>query len=254
MKFELDKFAHIESPLQRWDTRWKLGACALFVVATVSLRTPWVAAAALLIAAGLIAVGRLPASEVGLRIRPVIIVVVVIACVLAISSPGERFDLAGVPLSQDGVRAGALVAAKALAVVLALVALVSSSPTQRTWAAMRQLYVPAGLVQVFHLAYRYVFVIHAESRAVQVAMRARGFRPELRGRSLAVLGNAVGMLLIRSTERAERVYLAMQARGYDGSFPLTEPWRTRTSDIMKFTGLGLLSVLLIAGDFALTAC
>jgi cobalt/nickel transport system permease protein len=156
----------------------------------------------------------------------------------------------GLPLSHSGLVTAGLVTAKALAVLLALVALVSSAPAQRTWAAMRKLNVPAGLVQVLHLAYRYVFVIHSESRAVQTAMRARGFRAGLAGRSLSVLGNAVGMLLIRSTERAERVYLAMQARGFDGSFPTTDGWQTRTSDVMNFIALAGISLLLVLADLA----
>jgi cobalt/nickel transport system permease protein len=193
----------------------------------------------------------MPIGEVLHRLKPVAVVVGVIAVVLAMTAPGERVAWAGVSWSQSGLAVGGLVAAKALAVVLALVALVSSSPARQTWAAMRRLHVPAGIVQVFHLAYRYVFVIQSESRAVQTAMRARGYRARLNVHSLSILGNAVGMLLIRSTERAERVYLAMQARGFDGSFPASEDWRTRGSDIIKFVLLAGAAAGLVAFDFVL---
>lgn len=234
MDLELDKFAHIDSSLRRWDARWKLAAGGVFVIATVVLDSLPLALLALASGAGLVLVGRLPWSGVLARLKPVGVVVLAIAGLLAFTAPGERVGVAGLPLSRDGLITGGLVGAKTLAIVLTLVALVSSSPAQQTWAAMRKLHVPAGLVQIFHLAYRYVFVIHSESRAVQTAMRARGFRARLDGRSLSVLGNAIGMLLIRSTERAERVYLAMQARGFDGSFPSSEGWQTRRSDILKF--------------------
>ncbi|HOA73384.1 MAG TPA: cobalt ECF transporter T component CbiQ [Phycisphaerae bacterium] len=253
MKLDLDKFAHIDSPLRRWDARWKLAAAAVFVTAVILLRTAQTAVPAVVLAGALVLLGRMPLREVLHRVKPAAVVVGVVVMVLAITAPGERVAWAGLSWSRGGLAAGGLVAAKALAVVLALVALVSSSPTRQIWAAMRRLHVPAGLVQVFHLAYRYVFVIQSESRAVQTAMRARGYRAKLNPHNLSVLGNVVGMLLIRSTERAERVYLAMQARGFDGSFPTLEEWRTRGSDIIKFVLLAGASAALVAVDFGLAS-
>lgn len=250
MNIDLDRFAHIDSPLRRWDARWKLAAGAILVVCTVCLRTMPMALAALLLALSLGAAGRLPLREAAARVKAPALVITAIMLILALTAPGDRVHLLGIPLSRAGLAAATLVGAKAFAVVVGLMALVSSSPTQRLWAAMRRLHVPAGLVQVFHLAYRYVFVIQSESRAVHNAMQARAFRRNVSTRSLAVLGNAIGMLLIRSTERAERVYLAMQARGFDGTFPVTEAWSTRTSDIVKAAVVVALSLALLAGDLA----
>jgi cobalt/nickel transport system permease protein len=251
VNLELDRFAHVESPLRRWDARWKLAASALFVVATVSLQHPASAVAAMTAGFGLVGLGRLPWGEVGRRIGPVVAIICVIAAVLAVGGQGPRTEIGGVPLSRTGLMTGLLVAAKALAVVTSLVALVSTSPAQVTLAALRRLHVPAGLVQVLQLAYRYVFLMHAELRGVQAAMRARGFAARADRRSLGVLGNTVGMLLIRSTERAERVYLAMQARGFDGTFPAVGEWRTATSDIVKTGGLAALTLGLVVFDIAL---
>lgn len=49
-------------------------------------------------------------------------------------------------------------------------------------------------------------------------MRARGFKSGLNGHSLRSLANLVGMLLVRSVDRAERVHAAMLCRGYNGRF------------------------------------
>lgn len=245
---ELDRFAHIDSPLQRWDARWKLAAAAVFVVATILLRHIGPALVAVGVSLSLIAVGRLPCKGVLQRVRPVIILMLIIVGTLALTGSGGRTCFGAIPLSRSGLATGMLVAAKALAIVLALVALVSTTPAWRTLAAMRRLHLPGGLVQVTHLAYRYVFLIQTESRAVQTAMRARGFRSGLDRRSFTVLGNAIGMLLIRSTERAERVYLAMQARGFDGSFRPGEPFVTNPSDVLAFVAVALLSLMPLLAD------
>lgn len=42
------------------------------------------------------------------------------------------------------------------------------------------------------------------------------------GLELRHVGSLIGQLLLRSVDRAERVYAAMQCRGFDGTFPAAE--------------------------------
>jgi cobalt/nickel transport system permease protein len=248
VKLDLDQFAAISSPFQRWDARWKLTACAVFVIATLLLQQTPTAVIALAVGLAMVLAARLPVPDVARRLKPVMLVVLAVALVLAFTGGGDLRYVWQVPLSRSGSRTAVLIGAKALAVALSLVACISTSPAHRVLAAMHQLHLPAGLVQVIHLAYRYVFLLQTESRAVQTAMKARAFRSSLKARSLSVLGNVVGMLLIRSTERAERVYLAMQARGFDGSFPIGEPWHTRGADVAKCAVLMIIALLLVVRD------
>lgn len=73
--------------------------------------------------------------------------------------------------------------------------------------------VPALLVTTLALMYRYLFVLVEEMERMQRARRSRTFR---RDRAAAWRGSAqvAGQLFVRSSERAERVYLAMCARGW----------------------------------------
>lgn len=68
---------------------------------------------------------------------------------------------------------------------------------------------------------RYLDVVAAEVRRTRVAMAARGHNPRtvFDAKPLAV---ASGALFIRSYERGERVHQAMLARGYDGTWPLSD--------------------------------
>ena len=69
------------------------------------------------------------------------------------------------------------------------------------------------LITVLALMYRYVFVVIDEVERLQRARASRTFLP---GRAVAWRGGAgvVGQLFVRSSERAERVYAAMCARGW----------------------------------------
>jgi cobalt/nickel transport system permease protein len=72
---------------------------------------------------------------------------------------------------------------------------------------------PAVMLTTLALMYRYLPVLAEESRRMQ---RARASRTFCRGRRQAweTLSAILGRLFIRSVERAERIYLAMCARGW----------------------------------------
>lgn len=230
---ELDRFACIDSPVRRWDPRWKLVAGAIFAGAVAFVHQPAAAMAALVVAVGLAATARLPARGVLQRLRAVGLIIAAFVVVLALTGQGERVAVFGLPLSRSGLRTGVLMGLRALAIVLSLLVVTSTAPTQQTFAALRALRVPESLVQVLHLSYRYLFLMQAESRSIRTAMRARGHVFRFNGRTFAVLGNVIGMLLIRSMERADRVYLAMTARGFDGRFRPREQWHSCPADAVK---------------------
>ena len=73
--------------------------------------------------------------------------------------------------------------------------------------------VPALLVTTLALMHRYLFVLVEEMERMQRARRSRTF---VAGRSATWRNSAqvAGQLFVRCSERAERVYLAMCARGW----------------------------------------
>lgn len=76
---------------------------------------------------------------------------------------------------------------------------------------------PVLLVAMLSFMYRYIFILWDELARLQQARDARDFgRGTLKQRWI---NNAhlIGLLLLRSMERAERTHQAMLARGWDGS-------------------------------------
>ena len=220
-----------ESPVARWDARWKLAALLVASAGVATLRSPTLAAVALLAAIALAAVSRLPARAiaarlglVGLAVLPVLVVV---------------------PLTLDNGTSAALgVAGRALAIGVFALVLARTAPPDRTFAAAHALRVPAALVQVAQLAHRYAFLFAAEGRRVRIALATRGFRMRTNAQTYRTLGHAVGGLLVRGGDRAERVAASMRCRGFDGTFRTATPFRTATADVLAFA-------LVVAGTAAL---
>ena len=105
--------------------------------------------------------------------------------------------------------------------VQAATLLVFTTPFHDLLEGLARLKLPVLMVAIISLMYRYLAVLTGEANRM---MRARASRaavlPGARRPGAVwqarVVGNMVGALFIRSYERSERVYLAMQSRGYSG--------------------------------------
>jgi cobalt/nickel transport system permease protein len=97
--------------------------------------------------------------------------------------------------------------------VLTMLLLTWTTPFHGILRELRRLRLPGVMLTTVALMYRYLPLLGEESRRMQ---RARACRTFKRGRLFAWqnLAAIIGRLFIRSTERAERIYLAMCARGW----------------------------------------
>ena len=94
--------------------------------------------------------------------------------------------------------------------------LVASSGIGRICAALRRLHVPAVLVTLLLLTYRYVTVMSEEAAVMTDAYHLRA--PKQKGIEYSAWGSFLGQLLLRSMDRADEIWQAMQLRGYHGHF------------------------------------
>jgi cobalt/nickel transport system permease protein len=197
----LSPYQHGVSRVHEWSAGRKLGTALIGVVLVVLLpRGAWSAYAAA--AAGLIAVAlaaRLDLRQLGLRVLLVEPFVIGIA-LLALLRPG------GLPVFLS-------IVAKSTLCLAIMVLLTATTRFTDLLGVLWRVRVPALLVTTLALMYRYLFVLLDESARMQRARRSRTFVPS---RTDAWRGAAevAGLLFVRASERAERVYLAMCARGW----------------------------------------
>jgi len=147
-------------------------------------------------------------------------------------------------VTHEGVVLAAVITLRCNAILMVCMALLATMPLVQLGHALVHLHVPAKLVRVFLLFLRYFSVLEGEYSRLRLAMKVRGFRPRTNRHTYRTLAWLVGMLLVRSLERAERVYAAMKCRGYRGEFYLPHhfSFRWRDAVFVLFAGV-LLSVL-----------
>lgn len=127
--------------------------------------------------------------------------------------------------------------------VLLLLLLVNTTPFMDLVWTLRWFRMPSLLSDMIMFTYRFIFVMLDEVERMRLARRSRGFRG---GRSLLdkeafkVLSNTIGMIFLRSYRRADRVYLALLSRGYDGKVRTLGGYHLRIRD----AGMGLAFVII----------
>lgn len=215
-------YRHAEGPLHRLRPEVKLATTLLFVVAVVA--TPreafWAfgAHAALVVAAA--AAGRLPP---GFLLRRLLVETpfLLFAVFLPFFGQGERLEVIGLSLSRAGLWAAWNILAKATLGAAASVILASTTRVADLLKAFTRLRFPRVLTAMMGFMVRYLDVVAGDLGRMRIAQQSRAYRPHWFGQARA-LGALAGTLFVRSYERGERVYLAMQARGYQGVMPELE--------------------------------
>jgi cobalt/nickel transport system permease protein len=99
--------------------------------------------------------------------------------------------------------------------VFAVALLTSTTNFPDLLRGFQRLKVPTIFVEIVALAWRYIFVLREETTRMLRARDARAWHARFAWQTWA-LGLMIGTLFLRTYERAERVYHAMQARGYQG--------------------------------------
>lgn len=95
--------------------------------------------------------------------------------------------------------------------------------------AMQRLGVPEAFTSQLLFLYRYIFVLMEEAMKILRARDMRSFGKK--GRELRVFINLIGVLFLRTMERAERIYKAMLARGFDGKISSVKRYSLTVADI-----------------------
>jgi len=245
----LERYEAGSSLIHKADARVKLPVTVAYIFAvTLTPVGHWLALA--LMAAPLpvaILLGRLSPLLV-LRRSALALPFILAAVPLMFTKEGETlFTLPpfGWDASRQGLVAVITILTKSWLSVTAAVVLTATTSAVDLVRALRSLAVPRILVATVSFMYRYIFVIGEEALRL---MRARDSRSaNVEGRKsggtawwrAGIIGNMAGSLFLRSYERSERVYAAMQARGYDGEprFLWNPPWRAAEITLGVFVAL-----------------
>lgn len=112
-----------------------------------------------------------------------------------------------------GWRLMLLLVARCTLCLFAMILLSNTTPFAELLRVLRRIHVPSLLISTLALMYRYLFVLVDEAQRMKRARASRTF-VQKRPWEWKSLAGVVSQLFVRASERAERVYAAMCARGW----------------------------------------
>ena len=205
--------------VHRLDPRIRLMSAGVFSIVVALSRNFEVLTAAVLIAFLLIILAQLSVREVFKRIVLVNSFVVFLWLLLPLTFQGPgALKFGPLTLYNAGIILAAQITLKSNAILLTLIALVTTMNFSLLGYALNWLHVPDKIVQLLLMTYRYVFLIEQEYQRLIRTARIRGFRPATNLHTYKTYASIVGMLLVRSAVRAEQIYNAMLCRGFKRKF------------------------------------
>jgi cobalt/nickel transport system permease protein len=237
------RFSYGHSPLmkgergegrgERVDARVKVGCLLGLVLAAVLLPAQDAGKVVILAVAALawVVLERTPARWLAARA----LVLLPFVGLAALSLPALREI--GAPPSVYG-----LIFLRAATSLLATAAFLAGTAEAEVVGALAAYRVPAPLITTMTFALRYIRLLGAEAGRMLQARSARAAGGGTLALRAGVGGSIVGSLFIRSFERAERVSLAMEARGYRGGEVLPGRKRLHTLDLLFGAGFALFLV------------
>jgi cobalt/nickel transport system permease protein len=157
-------------------------------------------------------------------------------------------------ISGEGLRQFATIALKSWISVQAALVLAFTTPFHELVDGLRLLRLPRIMVAIISFMYRYLSVLADEARRMNRARASRSAVPEGRrgGGSILwrarVTGAMVGSLFLRSYERGERIYAAMQARGFEGEMRHLHTRRVLPGEWLALAIVALACASLVAAS------
>ena len=197
--------------------------------------------------AAVLALAKIPARFYAkLLLVPVSFAAMSIVVILFITGGGAvLLEVPGLPLAitADGANLALLLLARVFGGMCSLYFIALTTPMTEIFDLLRKLRVPAVLIDLAMLIYRFIFILIEEAgqiyRSQVMRLGYRRFRE-----SVHSFGMLAGALFIRTWESGESLVLAMDARCYDGKLGI--PSDSRPVSVPALAG-GLLYLSAVLG-------
>jgi len=216
----LDTLAAGGSFLHRLNPRAKLLTTLVFTVTVVSFGKYEISALVpyIIYPVFLISLGNLPPGYIFRKVLLVSPFAVIVGIFNPILDPDTLVTLGNFTVSGGWISFISILLRFALTVGAAMI-LIALTGFNDVCMALEQLGAPRFFALQLLFLYRYIFVLMDEGVRMVRARALRTFGG--RGLGLATYASLLGHLLLRTLDRAQRIYSAMWCRGFDGTIRTT---------------------------------
>jgi len=231
----MDELGRLDTPLHRLDARTKIIVTVAFIIGVMSFHRYEVSALMPLFIFPFVimALGNIPAGYIFRKVAIAAPFALFVGLFNPLFDQHAVLTIGSRTISGGWLSFTSIMVRFSLTVSAALI-LVACSGIHRLCAGLEQMGVPRLFAVQLLFLYRYLFVIGEEALRMirSVQMRATG-PAALR---LHTYGTLTGHLLLRSMDRAQRIYRSMVCRGFDGQVRVLHQTRPGWRDAVFIVG------------------
>ncbi|MBI2424352.1 MAG: energy-coupling factor transporter transmembrane protein EcfT [Candidatus Hydrogenedentes bacterium] len=221
------------SPVHRVEPRVRILVAVAVTMTVYAITQAWVLGGVFVASCALVLAARIPYRDLRDRLLALNVFLVLLVLTLPWNAPGEAlFCVGGAQYSREGLYRALVLSLKANALLFVVTSLVSTIEVTRFGASLESMGMPVKLTRLLLFAARYLEIISLEYTALRRTLLVRGFKMAFTRHGLRTVGYLLGMLFVRSFERAERITAAMKCRGFDGHFPRAAATPVRSADLL----------------------
>lgn len=246
---EAETTSALQGFLQGFDPRIKVVALLTLIIAAVSTQRLTVLAMMFALATGLAVISKIRIFRL---FRQVWLGVLFFSGVIVLPAifivPGEtiaHLPVVGWAITLQGVRSAAFVIGRAETAATLSLLLVLTTPWPHVLKALGSLGVPAAVVAVLGMTYRYIFVLMQSALQMAEARQSRLIGPLDGPARRRLMMTMIGTLLAKTLALGTEVHGAMIARGYRGEVRLLDDFKTRPADwVFLLAALGVAATII----------
>ena len=244
--FYAENTARADGLLQRIDTRVKLLGILALIVPAAAARNFAVIACLFAVAVALAALSRVPFGVLLKRVWvPVLLftgIIVLPAPFVATGQVVYHLPALGWSVTAQGLASAGYLVLRAETAATFCVLLVLTTCWNHVLKALRVLHVPAVLVTILGMTYRSLFLVLQSAHDMFESRRSRIIGELTPGERRRVAASSAGVLMSKTFDLSNEVYLAMQSRGYRTDISTLDQFQVRGFDWAMLGAFAAVSI------------
>ena len=246
-----ENFTFGNSFIHKLDPKTRIIAVTILSFGAVFCDNFFVSGVFCIISSVLIVMAKLKIKDVFQRIKPLFWFLLMIWIIIPITFEGVLlYEFYWFKISFNGLILCSQITIKSITILLFFTTLIATMNVASLGNGLHKLYVPDKMVFLLLMSYRYISVIEDEYKKLLRAAKFRGFKPGTNLHSYKTFAWLAGMLFVRASLRAQRVYQSMLCRGFNQKFHMLDVYDAGRFNMIFlfciiFTGLSLVILELI---------
>lgn len=240
--FSIDMYAY-NSKINHWNPALKISLAVIMLLFCIIADNLYISGLVIFLSGFItVGIGKMPLREYMTLLGVPVAFLIIGSIVIAFNLAEEERGLAGIGtpfgyvfVTEESIRTVVHLWGKAFGGMSAMFMMSLSTPSGEIFSVLRKIKVPALVIELMNMIYRFVFVMvdtfvrmnnSAESRLGYANWRT----------ALQTFGHITGNLLVISLKKGSNYYDAMEARCYDGELLFWEVEKKITTAQAMYTG------------------